>query len=201
MKRLVSAVGALAAALLLAACTSGGSGDLVESYTKGDAGGGYISGDGSVVTVAVGDRKPVQAYAGELDTGAGFDSAELEGRVSLLNFWYANCPPCRTEAPDLAELHEQYEADEDVVFLGVNVEDSAPRALGFAREYGIRYPSILDQGDNAVQLAFAGTVAPNAVPTTLVLDREGRVAARFSGIITDPALVSTIIDDTLAEGD
>lgn len=198
MKRLALAAATLAAGLALAACSSGG-GDLVDSYNRGDAGGGYISGDGQLVTIAESERQPVDAFAGELDTGGSLSSEELQGQVVLLNFWYANCPPCRKEAPDLQALNERY-ADQGVAFVGVNVEDSADRARTFAEEYDITYPSILDQAENQVQLAFSGAVPPNAVPTTLILDREGRVAARFSGLISDPDLVATILDDTLAEG-
>lgn len=189
----------LAAVLLLAGCSAGGSSDLTQSYNQGDAGGGYISGDGRVVAIAESEREEPVEFGGELDTGGELAYADLADKVVLLNFWYANCPPCRKEAPDLEELHQQYIDDDRVMFLGVNVEDSAARSQTFAEEYGVTYPSILDQADNEVQLAFSGKVPPNAVPTTLILDAEGRVAARISGVITDTGLVSTLIDDALAE--
>lgn len=199
MKRLALPAVILATGLLLSACSSGSS-SLTQSYNDGEAGGGYVSGDGSIVTIAASDRDEPISFGGELDTGGTIGPEDLADKVVLVNFWYANCPPCRKEAPDLEALNQQYSGDDDVVMLGVNVEDSAARAQSFAEEYGVTYPSILDRTDNEVQLAFSGNVPPNAVPTTLILDREGRIAARFSGIITDPNLVSTIIDDTLAEG-
>lgn len=180
----------------LTGCTSQGS-QLADDYKAG-AGGGYVSGDGTVRVVAEGERDAAIAFAGDTDTGESVSSDDLTGRVVVLNFWYAACPPCRTEAPDLVALAEGY-ADDDVDFLGVNVQDSAATARSFAARFGIPYPSILDAAENDVQLAFAGEVPPNAVPTTLVIDRQGRVAARFSGLIQSPSTLGDVIDDALAE--
>ena len=79
------------------------------------------------------------------------------------------------------------------------MQDTAPTALSFEKAHGVTYPSILDADDGAVKLAFAGKISPTAVPTTLIIDAKGRVAARFTGLITSPSLVGTIIDATLAE--
>ncbi len=185
------------AALLLAGCTQE-AGHLAGQYESG-TGDGYISGDGRVVQPPASEREDAIPFSGTLDTGEHFDSAEVVGKVVIVNFWYAACPPCRAEAPDLAALHAQY-ADADVVMIGVNVSDTAEVARGFETKFGIEYPSIVDVDDNAVQLAFAGArLAPNSVPTTLVLDREGRIAARFSGLIESPSVVADIVDELLAE--
>ena len=93
-------------------------------------------------------------------------------------------------------LSEKYTT---VPFLGVNVSDSSDVAKTFEARYQLSYRSIIDAQTAAVQLAFAGAVAPNAVPTTLVLDREGRVAARISGLIRDPIILSGMIDRVVAE--
>jgi peroxiredoxin len=103
------------------------------------------------------------------------------------------------EAADLEALHQQFR-NEGVVFVGVNILDQAPTALAFAKEFGVTYPSIMDTNDGAVRLAFAGQVAPNAVPTTLVLDRSGRVAARISGLIREPAVLAELVRDLQTEG-
>ena len=188
---------AVVLAALLAGCTEQAD-DLAGQYQSG-GGGGYISGDGRVVQPPASDREDPIAYAGTLDTGEAFDSAEVAGQVVVVNFWYASCPPCREEAPDLAKLREQFEG-EDVVMLGVNVSDTADVALGFEKKFGVGYPSIIDAGDNAVQLAFAGSkLAPNSVPTTLILDRQGRVAARISGLLESPSVVADIVDELLVE--
>ena len=88
---------------------------------------------------------------------------------------------------------------EGVTFIGVNILDQAPTALAFAEEFGVTYPSIMDVMSGSVRLSFAGQVAPNAVPTTLVLDADGRVASRISGLLTDPSILQGMIDDVLAE--
>ncbi len=187
----------LVAGLALAGCTSPSS-DLVDDYNAGDAGGDYISGDGAVTTIAPENRGAPVDFGGDTDTGDVISSDDLRGRVVVVNFWYAACPPCRVEAPDLERLHQTF-LDDEVSFVGVNVSDQADTARTFAEQHGVTYPSILDVADNSVLLAFAGQVSANAVPTTLVIDREGRVAARFSGIISSPSLVEQIVDETLAE--
>lgn len=182
---------------LLAGCTA--QADHLAGVYETGSGGGYISGDGRVVQPPASDREAPVAFAGTLDTGDAFSSEDVAGKVVILNFWYASCPPCREEAPDLEKLRVQFE-DDEVVVLGVNVSDTADVALGFEKRFGVGYPSIVDAADNAVQLAFAqGSLPPNAVPTTLVLDRQGRVAARVSGLIDSPSVIAGIVDELLAE--
>jgi thiol-disulfide isomerase/thioredoxin len=115
-----------------------------------------------------------------------------------VNFWYAGCGPCRTEADDLNTLYEEYSA-QGVEFVGVNIRDDAANALSFEKEHEVEYDSILDVGDAAVTLAFARPAPPSTTPTTFLLDREGRVAARFTSAI-DPRVdvVAAMIDDLLA---
>lgn len=189
---------AAAAALLLAGCTGEGDG-LPGQYQQGSGSGGYVSADGRVVKPAPAERGDPVDFAGVLDTGEPVSSDQTRGRVVVLNFWYAACPPCREEAPDLESIRAEFQ-DAEVVMLGVNVRDTADVSLRFASDFGVGYPSIVDVGDNAVQLAFAGGgLPPNSVPTTLVLDRDGRVAARLSGLIDGPGIVSGIVDELLAE--
>ncbi len=183
---------AAVAVLLLAGCTSE---PLADQYADG-SGQGYISGDGAITEIPAADRDAAIVFEGTDESGATISSADYAGEVYVVNFWYAACPPCRAEASDLKTLSEQYS---DVPFLGVNIFDSADVAAVFAREYSIAYPSIVDANTAAVQLAFAGAVAPNAVPTTLVLDRDGRVAARISGLIRDPSILAAMIDTVIAE--
>lgn len=189
MRRVAAAVGlAVATGVMLAGCSSA---DGVAGQV-GDA--GYIAGDGIVTEVAVDQRTAPQAFAGPLVDGGEFDSASLDG-VTLVNFWYAACPPCRVEAPVLAELHAEY--GDEVDFIGVNTRDGAAQAAAFEEQFGIEYPSILDDESAAAQLAFTGIVAPNAVPSTIVLDAEGRVAARVSGAVTDTSILSTLLREEL----
>jgi thiol-disulfide isomerase/thioredoxin len=186
----------ITAVLTLGACSSGAD-TLAQQYREG-TGQNYISGDGALTILAPDSRTQPVVFGGAMDTGARFSSDDYAGQIMVVNFWYAGCPPCRLEARDLEELHQQFLA-EDVVFIGVNIMDQAPTALAFADEFGVTYPSILDVNDGAVRLAFSGQVAPNAVPTTLVLDANARVAARISGLLTDPKVLAGIIEDVLAE--
>jgi thiol-disulfide isomerase/thioredoxin len=183
------AVLGVAAVLLLVGCAS-------DDGIAGEDGGGYISGDGTVLIIPAADRADVPDWGGDTVDGAVIDSADLDG-VVVLNFWYAGCPPCRVEAPDLQAVFEDYAAD--VTFLGVNIRDSAPTAASFEKEFGVAYDSILDVSTRDVLSAFAGQVPPSAVPTTLVLDADGRVAARISGLLPSQTTLADILDDVLAE--
>ena len=184
-----------AAALVLTGCTATDS--LAEQYRSGTEQ-GYISGDGSYTVIAVGERGDPIDFEGEIETGETVSSEDYRGEVLVVNFWYAACPPCRAEAADLDAIWQQFEP-EGVGFLGVNIYDQAPTALAFADQFEVTYPSILDVNNGSVRLAFAGEIAPKAVPTTLVLDRQGRVAARISGLLTEPSTLRAMISDTLAE--
>jgi thiol-disulfide isomerase/thioredoxin len=186
----------LAAPLLLASCT--GTGDsLAEQFREG-TGSNYISGDGAVTILAPDSRHNSVSFAGETDMGDTFSSSDFAGQVFVVNFWYAGCPPCRLEAADLEELYQEFKPSE-VVFVGVNIFDQAATALTFAEEFGVTYPSILDINGGSVRLAFAGQISPNAVPTTLVLDKQGRVAGRISGLLTDPGVLAGMIEGVLEE--
>lgn len=155
----------------------------------------YIAGDGSVTEYAADQRgEPVQ-FEGTLFDGTTVSSSEFEGDVVVLNFWYAACAPCRKEAPDLVELHDQFEP-EGARFYGVNIRDEANTAEAFERSFGIPYPSFQDK-DGGILLAMTQFVPPSAVPTTLVLDREGRVAARILGL-ADKGTLKALITDALA---
>ena len=182
--------------LLLAGCAGGGD-RLAEDYQNG-SGAGYVSGDGSIITVAADERGDAVEFGGELDSGERLTSSDFGDRVVVVNFWYASCPPCREEADDLETLSRQYGGD--VVFVGVNLNDTATVAKTFATEHGVSYPSFIDYQDSAVQLAFATTALPPlAPPSTIVLDAEGRVAARISAPITASSPLGDIIDDLRAE--
>lgn len=177
--------------LALAGCGT----DTSERYQGGDDT-GYVSGDGVTVEIAPDERGEPIAFTAESYAGDAVDTTAMQGELLVINVWYAACPPCRKEAPDLQAIHEDYSAD-GVAFLGVNVRDQAGPAQSFEKTYGITYPSVPDP-DAQVMYALRGQVAPNAVPSTLVLDREGRVAARISGA-ADPSVLRAMIDKVLAE--
>jgi thiol-disulfide isomerase/thioredoxin len=186
----------LCSVALLAGCASD---PLAEQFAAGTQK-NYISGSGDITVIAASDRGEPVSWTGTSDSGETLASSDFAGQVVVLNFWYAACPPCRVEAPDLEALHQLY-LDEGASFVGVNVRDQAETALTFAVEAGVTFPSIIDTNTGNLLLAFAGTVAPNAVPTTLVIDKQGRVAARFLGAIDGQSTLKTIIRETIAEAD
>ncbi len=191
MKRRLVAVAAVA--LLLAGCSAPG---VSAEYEPGS--GEYVSGDGTTHFWPEGERGDPIAFAGDTDTGVALSSDDLAGQVVLVNFWYAGCGPCRTEAADLNDLYDEYSQD-GVAFVGVNIRDDVANALSFTEKYDVPYPSIMDVSDNAVTLAFATPAPPTTTPTTYLLDGEGRVAARFTSAIQSPSVVAAMIDDLLAE--
>lgn len=177
----------------LAACQS-------EGFAEGELGtgeGGYIAGDGSWGVYPVGERKAPVVFSGTTASGSEVRSDALLGEVAVVNFWYAACPPCRLEARDLEALSQRH-APDGVEFVGVNIYDQAATVQSFNAEFGVTYDSILDVESGSVLAAFAGNVPPKAIPTTLVLDREGRVASYVLGV-ADPSILGTMISDVVAE--
>ncbi|WP_169581879.1 MULTISPECIES: TlpA disulfide reductase family protein [Microbacterium] len=190
-----SALVALSLVAGLAACTSD---PLADQYRSGD-GKGFIAADGfEVVEIAPEDRTEPVDFDAVLDTGDTATSDDYRGEVLVVNFWYAACAPCRVEAPLLEEVNQAFAGD-DVSFLGVNLYDGAEASQAFAKTYGVDYPSALATEDGSIKLAFAGQTPLNAVPVTLVLDREGRVAARVIGQISETSILETLVSDALEE--
>lgn len=190
-------VGVLTAAALLITGCSAQSSSLVDQANAGDDK-NYIAGDGSVAEYAAGTRSEPVDIAGELFDGTVIDASQWAGDVVVLNVWYAACAPCRVEAPTLQKLSTSF-APEGVRFFGINVRDEKPTAEAFERNFGITYPSFMDR-DGKLLLSLTSFVPPQAVPTTLVLDREGRVSARILGV-ADESTLKTLIADVLAEDD
>ena len=176
---------ALVAAALLAGCSSGGS-------AANDGSAGFVAGDGSVQLLAPGSRSAAPALSGTTLTGAHLDVGSLRGKVVVLNYWASWCSPCREEAAALQRAYDSTHA-KGVAFVGVVAggKDSVQNALAFTKRFDVPYPSIYD-GDNAVVLALAGTLPPAAVPSTLVLDKQGRVAARTLGPVDYSGLLGMI---------
>lgn len=187
----VLAAAATVLALLLTGCTTG-----TDDGDPAVAEAGYQAGDGSYSAWAPQERGSAVDLVAQTFDGETLDLASWRGDVVVLNFWYAECPPCRVEAPDLAEISRDY-ADSGVHLLGVNSTNDAATVAAFNETFGITYPS-LDDSDARAVAALEGVVALRAMPTTVVLDREGRPAYRIMGIADGPTLRG-LIDDVLAE--
>lgn len=193
MRSITGAIVASMAVLALAGCSAAND-QLSQQFKNGDNK-NYIQGDGTVSEWAKSSRKAAVDWKGVTESGDVLSSSSLTGVVTVLNFWYAGCAPCRAEAPDLIALSKEF-TPQGVQFVGVNVRDTASTALAFDRNFGMTYPSVIDNNTGSVVLAFTGVVSPQAVPTTLVIDKQGRVASRILGRIekgTLKALIETVV--------
>jgi peroxiredoxin len=183
-----------AGGMALTALTLGLSGcaqeDALAKQAKAGDNKNYVAGDGSVTEFAAADRKDAVQIQGALFNGTAVTPADFQGKVSVLNFWFAACAPCRVEAPQLEALHQEF-MDQGVQFFGVNLRDEKPTAEAFEKTFNLTYPSF-DDKDGGVLLSVSGLVPPGAVPTTLVLDKHGRVASRVLGEIEKGTLKALI---------
>ena len=146
-------------------------------------------------TVASAEREAPLALAGTTLDGEPLDLADLRGRVVVLNAWASWCGPCRDETPALVSLAEGSDPAELAV-VGLNVTDDPAAAGAFVAEFGMPYPSIEDpEGD---LLATVPGVPPASLPSTVILDRDGRIAARIIGG-TDAIELATLIAQVMQE--
>jgi thiol-disulfide isomerase/thioredoxin len=198
-----SVVGLAASVVGLAGC-----GDGRVTATDRVAEQGFVAGDGVVTVYAPEDRQPAPDFRGPLlgggpagatgDPGepgerADYVLADDLGSVVALNVWGSWCAPCRKEAPALARVSEDL-ADDGVRFVGVNTRDASEEpARGFVEEFGIGYPNVYDPKGEAL-LAFRDTLPAAAIPSTLVVDRQGRMAARVVGVADEQALTELLRD-------
>lgn len=181
-------VGAAALALVAALASCSTSGDSA-SGTKG-----YISGPGVVVTVKPADRSTVPEVKGEGLSGNEIDLSDYRGKVIVLNVWASWCPPCRAEIDDVIAAHDKLP---DVEFIGVNNRDERSAAEAFVRVQGVPYDSLYDES-GAIMLDISPSLRPDSLPSTMVIDPQGRIAALVLGQITTPTLVG-LVDDVERE--
>lgn len=154
--------------------------------SDGGAGTGFVAGDGSIVLLDQSQRPPAPDLVGPTLDGGEFVLADHLGEVVVLNVWASWCAPCRAEAPDLQALWEEFEG-EDVQFVGLDTRDTDAAALAFIEAYGITYPNVIDT-DGRLQLLFSDSLPPQAIPSTLVIDPQGRVAGRILGRVSESTL-------------
>lgn len=158
---------------------------------------GYVSGDGTTTIVAASERQAAPDLTGTTLAGDPFALSDHLGEVVVLNVWASWCAPCRAEAADLQAVSAELE-DQGVQFVGLNTRDSQAAADAFVDRFGLTYPSIVDT-DGSRQLLFHETLPPAAIPSTLVIDRQGRVAGRAIGEVDRSRLLG-MIEPILAEG-
>jgi thiol-disulfide isomerase/thioredoxin len=185
MSRLRPLLLMLAIPMLLATGCSNGAG-------TGDK--GFVSGDGDVTVLPVSDRKKPGLVSGETLDGDDLSLASFAGKVVVVNVWGSWCPPCRAEAGDLGAAAREL-APLGVQFVGLDTRDSSKHnGLSFERRYDVPYPSIYDP-DGRNLLAFRGTLLPNRIPSTVVIDRDGRVAASILGSIPSKTTLVDLVRD------
>jgi thiol-disulfide isomerase/thioredoxin len=176
----------LAAGLALAACsTSSG------SQTSGQS---FVAGDHTITLLPPDERPTPGTLRGQTIDGQILDLASQQGHAVVLNVWGSWCAPCQKEAPALEKAFKELKA-KGVTFFGINTRENGNKeaAAAFQRAYGITYPSLFD-ADSSALLALRGAVSANAIPSTVVIDPQGRIAARISGATTTVTLVDLVQD-------
>jgi thiol-disulfide isomerase/thioredoxin len=174
---IVSILAVLAALAAIAGCSSGASGS------------GSAPGSVQSEFFDAGKRHAAPALGGDLLGGGSYDLAQHRGEVVVVNFWASWCGPCRAEAPELAAVADATKA-QGVSFVGIDVRDDRDKAIAFAERHGLNYPSVFDPGGRTA-LDFA-KVPPTAIPSTLIVDRSGRIAALYTRALVREDLESAV---------
>jgi thiol-disulfide isomerase/thioredoxin len=180
---------ALVAAVLMTGCTTTGA----DEPTRNAGQDGYVGGQQVLTRVPVADRRPAPVASGvALGSDGTVSTADYPGKVVVLNVWGSWCAPCRAEASDLQQA--SVETAKVAQFVGINSRDPDPApAEAFTRAFQVTYPSIYDN-TGQVLLNFSGSLPMSTFPSTLIVDREGRIAVRITGPITKITLVDLIED-------
>jgi thiol-disulfide isomerase/thioredoxin len=179
--------------LVLAGCSTGSG--AVSVVNGGEF--RFVAGTPAGTAIAVDKRAPAPQFSGKLVGGGDFASTALRGKVAVLNFWGSWCAPCRVETPQFQHVYAAVHG-QGVDFVGLDVKEPTEAfALAFMKRFGITYPSVYDPRGE-VALAFRDYPA-NAIPSTIVLDRNQRVAAVYTGTVAERDL-RTVLDRVLKEG-
>lgn len=187
----LTAAGAAVAALLVSSCTSSGT-----SGGGGDT--NFVMGEDGIATVEKGERTAAPDLSGKTVDGGQLAVSSFKGKVVVLNVWGSWCAPCRAEAPSFEKVYTDLKG-KGVQFVGINTRDNErDNAVRFEEQQGVTYPSLYDPTGKLMLRFEKGTLNPQAIPSTLVIDREGKVAARSLAALSEERLRS-MIDPVLAE--
>ncbi len=180
----------LAAALALSACTGS---DAVDPNP--DSTFKFHSGTQLGKLYPEADRRKAGAFGGTLLDGGTTSLAATRGKVVVINFWAAWCTPCRTETPQFDLVYRKVKS-RGVAFLGIDTKDLKSNAKAFVRDYDITYPIIYDEPGEA--LLRLGDLPATGLPFTVLLDKQGKVAAVYIIRVSAKDLTGAI-DKLLAE--
>ncbi|HEX3196041.1 MAG TPA: TlpA disulfide reductase family protein [Propionibacteriaceae bacterium] len=185
----VRTAAALAAVLMLAACAGTGA----DEQTRSAGQVGYPDVARNLTRVPPDQRKELPTISGPgLGSNKSISTQDFRGKVVVINVWGSWCPPCRKEAPDLQAA--SVETKDIAQFVGITSKDYDPApAEAFVRSFKITYPSIYDPTGKTL-LAFAGELPPSAIPSTMIIDRQGRLAVRVLSEVSKITLVDMIND-------
>ena len=175
MKLRFKALNLLVLSLLLTSCSGGGTSSSQESF---------VAGNGSVTFINLAKRVAAPALSGMTLSGTNYRFTV--GQVAVVNVWASWCSPCRAEAPTLAVLSHKFS---DVAFIGILTRDNPATAEAFQRRFALPYPTLID---DSLLIGFKGSLPANAIPSTVVIDKKGKVAARISGEITVASLTDLL---------
>jgi thiol-disulfide isomerase/thioredoxin len=175
------AIGAAVTALLSLAA-AGCDGGQIAANVPQSSGQSFVGHSYESTFYQAGNRPAVPAVSGTTLTGQRLSLDSYKGKTVVLNFWGSWCDPCRREAPALGMLARQLQPD-GVRFVGIDIRDEPDSARAFMQNFNVSYPSLNDPNDE-IALEFHSTVPPAAIPTTLIIDRSGRIAARIFGAST-----------------
>ncbi|WP_326660858.1 TlpA family protein disulfide reductase [Streptomyces sp. NBC_00385] len=188
---LAAPAAAVALALTLSACSSGGT-------TGGGGDTNFVTGNGGISTAAKGDRAAAPKLDGKSLDGKKLDLADYKGKVVVLNAWGSWCAPCRLEAKYFTKVAKATE-DQGVQFIGVNTRDPEPaQAISFEKDFGVTYPSFYDPTGKLLLRFPKGTFKLQSIPSTVIIDRQGKLAARYVGPLDDTRL-REMLDPLIAE--
>lgn len=154
------------------------------------------SASAGITRVAPSERKPAPDIAGDDLDGRPLSLESFRGQVVVVNIWGSWCPPCRQEQPVLSKLARELEPS-GVQFLGIAIREGATTSKAYTDANDVPYPSISDSGGKLL-VGFTSSLPAVAVPTTYVIDRQGRVATRLLDVATEPtlrALITEIVDE------
>ncbi|WP_043264984.1 TlpA disulfide reductase family protein [Streptomyces sp. CT34] len=184
------AAGAAVASLTLSACGDGASGGSAQTR--------FVQGKNGVDTVKPDEREPAPALSGETTTGKKLNVADYRGKVVIINVWGSWCGPCIAEAPNFAKVANE-DKDKGVQFIGINTRDSEKsQATQFEEQHQVPYPSLFDPTGRLMLRFPKGSLNPQSIPSTIAIDKQGRIAARSIGPLAEDDL-RKMVDPLIAE--